>query len=613
MCGIVGYIGKNNAVDVVFKGLKKLEYRGYDSAGLAVFVDKKLKIKKSVGKLCNLGAMLKKNPLNSNIGIGHTRWATHGRPSKKNAHPHIDSTKSVAVVHNGIIENYCELRAKFNGKIQEFKSETDTEVIAYLVKKNYKNNLLCAVQKTLTEVKGSYAIGIICIEEPDKIICAKQDAPLIIGLGKNENFIASDIPALLPYTCNMIFLENGDIAEITKERIIIKDIKNNIKNRKIKNIRWNVSQTEKNGYKHFMLKEIFEQSGAIKDAFRGKIYPDEGKICIKEIKLDEKYVKDISNIHVVGCGTAYHAGLISKFLFENFSKIPTEVSIASEFRYRDPILNKKTLVIAISQSGETADTLAALRLAKNKGCDTVSICNVIDSSISREAKNVIYTHCGPEIGVASTKAFTGQLATIYMLALDFGYKKKELTNEELKRFLRKLYEIPLKINELLKNTNDILNIAKVFVYKMHKTNFLYLGRHINYPIALEGALKLKELSYIHAEGYAAGEIKHGPIALIDKSVPIVAIIIKKSKVYTKMISNIEEVKARGGTVITVTDQNDAEIVTNSKYIIHIPQIDEFVSPFITVIPLQLFAYYSSILLGHDVDQPRNLAKSVTVE
>ncbi|MDR3253652.1 MAG: glutamine--fructose-6-phosphate transaminase (isomerizing), partial [Endomicrobium sp.] len=398
MCGIVGYVGKNNAVDIIFKGLKKLEYRGYDSAGIAVIVDKKLEIKRSVGKLCNLGAILEKNPISANIGIGHTRWATHGRPSEENAHPHTDPTKSVVVVHNGIIENYVELRDKLKKGIQEFQSETDTEVIAHLVKKHYRNNLLHAVQKTLCEVKGSYAFGIVCAEEPDKIICARQDAPLIIGVGKGENFIASDIPALLPYTRNMIFLENGDVAEITAEKIIIKDIKNNIRNREVKNIQWDAVQAEKDGYKHFMLKEIFEQPRTIEDTFRGRIYPDEGRVYIEEIELEEKYIKDISNIYVVACGTAYHAGLVSKFLFESFAKIPTEVDIASEFRYREPILNEKTLIVVISQSGETADTLAALRLAKSKGCHTIAVCNVVGSSISREAMNVIYTHCGPEIG-----------------------------------------------------------------------------------------------------------------------------------------------------------------------------------------------------------------------
>jgi glucosamine--fructose-6-phosphate aminotransferase (isomerizing) len=407
----------------------------------------------------------------------------------------------------------------------------------------------------------------------------------------------------------MIFLENGDIAEITAEKVVIKNIKGNIINREIKNIRWNTVQAEKKGYKHFMLKEIFEQPRTIEDAFRGKIYPDEGRVYIEEVKLKEEYIKNISSIYIVACGTSYHSGLVSKFLFESFAKISTEVDIASEFRYRDVILDEKTLVVVISQSGETADTLAALRLAKSKGCQTLSVCNVVGSSISREAKHVIYTHCGPEMGVASTKAFTGQVTVLYILALDLACKRETLTVRELKKYLKELWEIPLKINKFLKNTKAVRDIAKVFA---NKKGFLYLGRHINYPVALEGALKIKEISYIHAEGYAAGEMKHGPIALIDKSMPILAIIIK-GKVYEKIISNIEEAKARGGTIIAVAARSDKEIGNKSDYVIYVPETDEFVSPLMTVIPLQLLAYYISVILGRDVDQPRNLAKSVTVE
>ncbi|MDR3092694.1 MAG: glutamine--fructose-6-phosphate transaminase (isomerizing) [Endomicrobium sp.] len=609
MCGIIGYTGKKNAADVIFKGLKKLEYRGYDSAGIAVVIGKELQIRRSVGKLCNLESMLKKNPISANIGIGHTRWATHGRPSEKNAHPHTDPTKTVVVVHNGIIENYSELKAELQKDGQKFESETDTEVIAHLIKKHYKNDIFNAVQKTLDRVRGSYALGIVCKNEPDKIICARQDVPLIIGVGNGENFIASDIPALLPYTRQMIFLENGDIAEITSEKVIIKNAENNVINREIKNIQWDTEQAEKNGYKHFMLKEIFEQPHIIEDTFRGRIYPDEGRICIEEVDFKEEYVKSISDIYIVACGTSYHSGLVSKFLFESFAKIPTEVDIASEFRYRDIVLNEKTLVVVISQSGETADTLAALRLAKSKGCQTLAICNVVGSSMNREAMHVIYTHCGPEIGVASTKAFTGQITVLYILALDWAYKRGTVALGELKKYLKELWEVPLKINDFLKDVKSICDLAKIFAYKK---NFLYLGRHVNYPVALEGALKIKEISYIHAEGYAAGEMKHGPIALIDESMPIIAIAVK-SKVYEKMISNIEEAKARGGTIIAVASKSDRQIRNKSDYVIYVPETDEFVSPLVTVIPLQLLAYYISVLLGCDVDQPRNLAKSVTVE
>ncbi|MCA6069923.1 MAG: glutamine--fructose-6-phosphate transaminase (isomerizing) [Endomicrobium sp.] len=609
MCGIVGYIGKKNAVDIVFNGLKKLEYRGYDSAGIAVVIDKGLQIRRSAGKLCHLKENLKKNPISANIAIGHTRWATHGRSSEENAHPHTDPTKSVVIVHNGIIENYVELKTKLQDDGKEFKSETDTEVIAHLIKKHYNKNLFHAVQKALSEVKGSYALGIICKDEPDKIVCARQDAPLIVGVGEGESFLASDIPALLPYTRDMIFLENGDVAEITADTIVIKDIEGNVKNREIKNIKWDVAQAEKDGYKHFMLKEIFEQPRTIEDTFRGRIYPDEGKIYLEEVKLKEENIKNISNIYIVACGTSYHSGLVSKFLFENFAKIPAEVDIASEFRYREPILNEKILVIVISQSGETADTLAALRLAKSKGCQTIAICNVVGSSMSREAMHVVYTHCGPEIGVASTKAFTGQLTALYILALDWSSKKGTLSNSEIKKYLKELWEIPVKIGEFLKDPESVNAIAKTFE---HKRDFLYLGRHVNYPVALEGALKLKEISYIHAEGYAAGEMKHGPIALIDESMPIVAIAVE-SKIYEKIISNIEEAKARGGTIIAIANESDKKIRQKSDYVIYVPKTDEFVSPLMTVIPLQLLSYYIAVLLGCDVDQPRNLAKSVTVE
>lgn len=609
MCGIVGYIGDKSAADIIFKGLEKLEYRGYDSAGIAVVADNKLDIRRSVGKLCNLKELLKKQPLRANLGIGHTRWATHGKPSEENAHPHTDPAKSVVIVHNGIIENYIELKAKLKGGSKKFKSETDTEVIAHLIKHYYKDDLLKAVQRTLKDVKGSYALGIVCKDEPETLVCARYDAPLIIGIGKNENFIASDIPALLPYTRNMVFLENGDIAKITKKEIKIFNALGKQVKREMKNIKWDALMAEKDGYKHFMLKEIFEQTRTIEDTLRGRIYPEEGKVYIEEVKLKKQFIENISKIYIVACGTSYHAGLVGKFLFENFAKIPTEVDIASEFRYREPILDKNTLTIFISQSGETADTLAALRLAKSKGCQTLAICNVVGSSISREANHVTYTHCGPEIGVASTKAFTGQLTALYILALDWAAKRKSIPKADLRKYINELWEIPLKVGEFLKNSSSVYKIAKQF---FSKRDFLYLGRNVNYPIALEGALKLKEISYIHAEGYAAGEMKHGPIALIDESMPIVAIAVS-GKVYEKMISNMAEAKARGATIIIVTDKKDKNIKKISDYQINIPVVNEFISPLLSVIPLQLLAYYVAVFLGCDVDQPRNLAKSVTVE
>ncbi|AKL98241.1 glutamine--fructose-6-phosphate transaminase (isomerizing) [Endomicrobium proavitum] len=609
MCGIVGCIGNKNASDIIFNGLKKLEYRGYDSSGIAVVSDGKLDIRRSVGKLCNLAQLLKEKPLHSDLGIGHTRWATHGKPSEENAHPHTDPTKSIVIVHNGIIENYIELKTKLQKEGNVFKSETDTEVVAHLIKKYYKNNLFEAVKMALKDVRGSYALGVICKDEPDKIVCARYDAPLIVGVGKGENFIASDIPALLSYTRNMIFLENGDIAEITRESIKIENAAGKQIERDVKNIQWDAVTAEKDGYKHFMLKEIFEQPRTIEDTLKGRVFPDEARVYVEEVKIETKFIKDLSKICIIGCGTSYNAGLVAKFLFEKFLRVTVEVDIASEFRYREPVIDNKTLVIVISQSGETADTLAALRLANKKGCQTLAVCNVMESSISREAQHVIYTRCGPEIGVASTKAFTGQLTALYILALDWAAKKESLSKDVLKEYIKELWSIPVKVGDFLKTSDNVKEVAKNF---SAKRDFLYLGRHVNFPIALEGALKLKEISYIHAEGYAAGEMKHGPIALIDESMPIVAIA-PLGDVYEKILSNISEAKARGAIVIAVASENDKEIKQKSDAQIYVPATSELFSPFITVIPLQLLAYFVAEVLGKDVDQPRNLAKSVTVE
>ncbi|MDR3113873.1 MAG: glutamine--fructose-6-phosphate transaminase (isomerizing) [Endomicrobium sp.] len=609
MCGIVGYIGKSDAVDIIFDGLKKLEYRGYDSAGIAVVCDEKLEIRRSAGKLAKLKEVLSKNPVSGQLGVGHTRWATHGKPCEENAHPHTDCSGSIVVVHNGIIENYVELRENLQKDGQIFKSETDTEVVAHLVRKYYKNNLFEAVRRALKDVRGSYALGVVCKDEPNKIVCARYDAPLIVGCGENENFIASDIPALLAYTKDMIFLENGDIAEISSEKIFIADLDGKEIKREIKKILWDAVQAEKDGYKHFMLKEIYEQPRAIEDTFRGRIYPDEGRVYIEEVKLTREFIKNISRVYIVACGTSYHAGLTAKFLIENFANIPVEVDIASEFRYRQPVFSENSLTVAISQSGETADTIAALRLAKSCGSKTLAVCNAVGSSISREADDVLYTRCGPEIGVASTKAFTGQLTAFYVLALDWAQKRESLTLELLQKYIKELWAMPLKVSDFLKNSGAVLEAAKNYA---HKRDFLYLGRHVNYPVALEGALKLKEISYIHAEGYAAGEMKHGPIALIDERMPIVAIAVR-SQIYEKIISNIQEAKARGGTIIAVASDGDKMISAQTDNQIYVPETDEFFSPIITAIPLQLLAYHIAVILGCDVDQPRNLAKSVTVE
>jgi glucosamine--fructose-6-phosphate aminotransferase (isomerizing) len=609
MCGIVGYIGKSDAVEIIFDGLKKLEYRGYDSAGIAVVSGGNLDIRRSAGKLFRLKEVLNARPLNGRLGVGHTRWATHGKPCEENAHPHTDSSGSVVVVHNGIIENYTELRETLQKDGQIFKSETDTEVVAHLVSKYYKGNLLEAVRRTLKDLRGSYALGVICKDEPDKIVCARYDAPLIIGCGKDENFIASDIPALLACTKDMIFLENGDIAEIASGKIRIEDSGGKEVKRETKKILWDAVQAEKDGFKHFMLKEIYEQPRTIEDTFRGRIYPDEGRVYIEEVKLSPEFIKNLSRVYIVACGTSYNAGLTAKFLIENFAKIPVEVDIASEFRYRQPVFSADSLTILITQSGETADTIAALRLAKSCGSKTLAVCNAVGSSVSREADDVIYTRCGPEIGVASTKAFTGQLTALYILALDWAQKRESLTPETLQKYIKELWAIPLKASDFLKNSDGVLEIAKKY---SHKKDFLYLGRHVNYPVALEGALKLKEISYIHAEGYAAGEMKHGPIALIDERMPIVAIAVK-SQVYEKIVSNIEEAKARGGIIIAVASDGDKSIAARTDSRIYVPETDEFFSPIITAIPLQLLAYHIAVFLGCDVDQPRNLAKSVTVE
>ena len=609
MCGIVGYIGKKNAVDVIYCGLEKLEYRGYDSAGIAVIDNKKIQRRRSIGKLKNLQENIKTNSIYGNIGIGHTRWATHGKPSQENAHPHTDCNEKIVVVHNGIIENYVELKKTLQNEGHKFSSQTDTEVIAHLIEKYYKNDLLVAVKLALKDIRGSYAICAICKEDKSRIVVARKDAPLVIGVASGENYIASDVSALLQYTKDVIFLENGDVAEIKEDSIKIFDIDDNVVDRKSQKILWNAIQAEKCGYKHFMLKEIFEQAQTTQDTFRGRISDELNKIILESIKLTKKEILSISRICIVACGTSYHAGLISKFLFEKFTEIPTEVNIASEFRYCSPVLDDKVLTIFISQSGETADTLAALRLARGKKSKTIAICNVVGSSISREANYTLYTHCGPEIGVASTKAFTGQLTALYLLVMYIASIKEVISNEQLANFISGLRDIPNKISETLKLSSQIEEIAKLF---QNTKQFIYLARNINYPIALEGALKLKEISYIYAEGYPAGEMKHGPIALIDETMPVM-VIATNSKVYEKVLSNIEEAKARGAKIIAIANKSNNDIVKNSDYQIFVPEVDDFFSPLINVIPLQFFAYFVSVMKGCDVDQPRNLAKSVTVE
>ncbi len=609
MCGIVGYIGKKNVMDVLLDGLKKLEYRGYDSAGVAIVEQGALKIRRSVGKLKSLEKSLLNDPLHGDFGIGHTRWATHGRPSEENAHPHQDCTKSIVVVHNGIIENYLPLKKRLIKDGHKFITETDTEVIAHLIESHFTDSLEEAVLKSLPELKGVYALAILSTKEQGKIIGARFGPPLIIGQGKGENFLASDIPAILSHTKNMIFLGDGEIAILRKDKISVKNTKGKTLQKETSTITWNPILAEKGGYKHFMLKEIHEQPRALRDTLFGRISLDSGNVYLNDIKISEEEFKKFQKVCIIACGTSLHAGLVGKFLFEKMVLMPTEVDYGSEFRYREPIITPETLYIVISQSGETADSLAALREAKSKGALSIGICNVVGSMLTREATGTIYTHAGPEIGVASTKAFTSQISALYILALYLGRLKGTLSEEDVRKHSQFLMRIPAQMEETLRKEHEIEELAKKL---SHAKDFLFLGRGINYPIALEGALKLKEISYIHAEGYPAGEMKHGPIALIDENLPVVALAIK-DKVYEKILSNIEEVKARSGIVLALTNDNNSELEGKADYIFTIPETLDLLYPLLLSIPLQLLAYYIALRLGCDVDQPRNLAKSVTVE
>ncbi|MFH0947469.1 MAG: glutamine--fructose-6-phosphate transaminase (isomerizing) [Elusimicrobiota bacterium] len=613
MCGIVGYIGNKLASEVILDGLKRLEYRGYDSSGIATIEDNPafcgIKISRAVGKIKNLETVIWNKKFYGTVGIGHIRWATHGKPSEENAHPHTDCSGKIVVVHNGIIENYRQLKRELLSEGHKFRSETDTEVVVHLIEKYYSGDILSAVKTAVKHLKGAYSIGVLSEDNPDVLLGVRCDAPLVVGLGENEFFIASDIPAVLAYTKKFIYLLDGDIVELKKDSYRIFDKSDEIAERKINTIEWDSLMAEKSGYKHFMLKEIFEQSQTIEDTFRDRLVVEDISEFFDDMNINPQIIRDINKISIVACGTSYHAGLIGKFLFESLAGISTETDIGSEFRYRDLIIDDKTLLIAISQSGETADTIAPLREAKKHGARTLSICNVMGSTITRESSATFYTRCGPEIGVASTKAFTGQLTAIYLLALYFGIVRGKITKDFASKFIDSLIQIPRDISEILKKEDGIKSIAKKFFKKSH---FLYLGRGLNYPIALEGALKLKEISYIHAEGYASGEMKHGPIALIDENMPVVCIA-TAGRVYEKILSNIEEVKAREGIVIAIATVGDELIKEKADYVIYIPETDEALYPFLTVIPLQLLAYYVGVLRGCDVDQPRNLAKSVTVE
>jgi len=609
MCGIIGYIGKQNAVPILMEGLRRLEYRGYDSAGIAVMRDGMIEVRRSVGKLNNLESALAGEDLMGLLGIGHTRWATHGRPSEENAHPH--RAGKLVLVHNGIIENYLSLKRELMEEGHSFKSETDTEVLCHLIERYTKkgNTLEEAVRNALKDVKGTYAIGVIHQEYPDRLVAARNGSPLVIGLGKGEFFIASDIPAILNYTRDMIFLDDGEMAILSLDGVEITNLEGIAIDKGVTRVLWDPVMAEKGGYRHFMLKEIYEQPRAIMDTIRGRISHETGTVYLDELGLSVEDIRGIKRIYLIACGTSWHAALIGKFMIEEMARIPTEVDIASEFRYRNPLIDNDSLFIAITQSGETADTLASQREAKRLGAKVLTICNVVGSTSSREADGVLYTHAGPEIGVASTKAFTSQLTALFLLSLHLGRMKGLINLEDAQRLMGDLVRLPQLVKDVLGIEEEIAQIASRY---FKATDFLYLGRGLNYPVALEGALKLKEISYIHAEGYPAGEMKHGPIALIDENIPVV-VLAPKDSVYSKVLSNIEEVKTRGGIVIAIATEGDREIALKVDHVIYLPQINHYLTPILLTIPLQLFAYHTALLRGSDVDQPRNLAKSVTVE
>ncbi len=608
MCGIIGYIGYRQAAPLLYRGLQRLAYRGYDSAGLAV-AGEGLALRRSVGKLENLDHVLHTEPVQGTVGIGHTRWATHGRPSEENAHPH--RAGQVVVIHNGIIENYLELRHELLAQGRSFSSETDSEVISHLIDQHIQDGLAFAeaTRAALKRLTGSFAIVALCESQPDTIVTAKNSTPIVVGLGERENFIASDIPALLDYTRQVVFLEDGEIAEVTREGIRFSNFDGQPVDRAPRPVTWDALTAQKEGYKHFLLKEIHEQPQAIIDTMRGRIQTEEGHVWLGELEPHGQVLDSIKRISLLACGTAWHACLLGKFFLEELARIPAEVDYGSEFRYRNPPVDADTLVLTVSQSGETADTLAALEGGRAAGAKTLTICNVVDASIPRKADMVVYTHAGPEISVASTKTFTSQLVALYLLALYLGRRRGVLNAERGRQLIESVVNLPALLQHGLAQGRAIEKIAKKYG---HADDFLYLGRGVNYPIALEGALKLKEISYIHAEGYPAGEMKHGPIALIDDQLPVV-VLLPKDPVYAKTLSNMKEVEARGGRIIAVTDTPSQELEDIAWEIIQVPSIHHLLMPIVLMVPLQLLAYHIALYRGTDVDQPRNLAKSVTVE
>jgi glucosamine--fructose-6-phosphate aminotransferase (isomerizing) len=616
MCGIVGYIGPRQAVPIILDGLKRLEYRGYDSAGLAVLENGCLGIRRAQGKLRNLEDVLKLSPVEGLYGIGHTRWATHGRPTEENAHPHRDCHGDIVVVHNGIVENYLALKHQLVEEGHVFVTETDTEVIAHLVEKCYDGNLESAVRDAVRQLTGVFALSVISRKDPGKIVAARSGPPVVVGLGDGEYFVASDVPAILSHTRDMFFLADGDMAILTKDGVHLTDFNGRAVKRQVSHILWDPIMAEKGGYRHFMLKEIFEQPRAVRDTTLGRVGQETGRIFMDEMDISPREFKEFRQVRIVACGTSWHAALAGKFMIEKLARIPVEVDYGSEFRYRDPLVGRDTLTIVISQSGETADTLAAQREAKQKGSKTLAICNVVGSMITREAAGTLITHAGPEIGVASTKAFTGQLTALFLVAMYLGQVREALSPEMSHMLVDKLLHLPVQLEEILRHDGIYEDLAKTL---FRSTDFLYLGRGIHFPIALEGALKLKEISYIHAEGYPAGEMKHGPNALIDEHLPAVVLATRdvtdesSRLLYEKTLSNIQEVKAREGIVIAVACDGDEEVAKMADHVIRIGSTHELLLPILEVVPLQLLAYHIAVRRGCDVDQPRNLAKSVTVE
>jgi len=620
MCGIVGYVGNKQVVPLIVDGLRKLEYRGYDSAGIAVVDgDRHLELRRAEGKLRNLEEAIRLKPLDGNYGIGHTRWATHGRPTEENAHPHRDQSGKVVVVHNGIIENYLPLKERLTADGHEFKTETDTEVVAHLIG-HYKDtenlSLEHAVRKAAQELRGIFAMSIISVDEPDTIVAVREGPPVVIGLGDGEFFVASDVPPILAHTRDVFFLGDREIAVLTKDSVRVTDFDGNLVEPKQQRITWDPIMAEKGGFKHFMLKEIYEQPRAVRDTVQGRVSLDTGKVYLEEMDISEEDFRSFTSIKIAACGTSWHAALAGKYMLERLARIPVEVDYASEFRYRDPVLTENDLLIVVSQSGETADTIAAMREAKQQGCKVLAICNVQGSMITREADGTIMTHAGPEIGVASTKAFTAQMTALYLFAMYLGDLRDTVSREDARKLAQDLAELPLKIEQLLNDADAIEELSKEY---FRVQDFLYLGRGINFPVALEGALKLKEISYIHAEGYPAGEMKHGPNALIDEKLPVVVVNTREKGNeasglrYEKTHSNIVEVKARDGIIIAVLTEGDDMSSRESSHVIEIPETSDLLGPILSVVPLQLLSYHIAVRRGCDVDQPRNLAKSVTVE